>query len=97
MTEKVNSYKPVYVRNIPRELEQGIVYISFDFGTSMHLCPCGCGQAAVTPFQIPELDRTYQWVFSERDGQISLFPSIENTACPNRSHYYITHGQVIWC
>jgi hypothetical protein len=97
MAGKVEFYKPVYTANIPHEQEEGIVYISFPFGTAIHLCPCGCGVQAVTPFELPDLLRQYQWVLSEHNDKISLFPSILNTGCPNKAHYFITNGQVIWC
>lgn len=91
MPEKVNSYKPVYCTNIPRVKEAGIIYISKEFETAIHLCPCGCGVEAVTPF-----DKAYGWKFCDCTGEVSFEPSILNTACPNRAHYFITNGLVVW-
>jgi len=31
-----------FVRNVPRELESGILYISMDYATAVHSCCCGC-------------------------------------------------------
>lgn len=39
-----------FVRNVPRELEHGILYFSMDYATAVHSCCCGCGDSMVTLF-----------------------------------------------
>jgi hypothetical protein len=39
-----------FVRNAPRELEPGVLYISMEYATAVHSCCCGCGERVVTPF-----------------------------------------------
>jgi hypothetical protein len=70
---------------MPKELKQGIIYISEDFELSMHLCLCGCGEMAAMP-----LDSDGWKLIKETDGKISFTPSVLNMNCPNRSHYIIT-------
>ena len=81
---------PVFVDNIPDNLEEGIVYISIKYATAVHKCCCGCGQEAVTP--LSPID--WQLIFDGRT--VSLTPSIGNWNFPCRSHYWITKNRVKW-
>ncbi len=38
-----------FVEVIPDQLEEGIVYISIQYGTAVHKCVCGCGNEVVMP------------------------------------------------
>jgi len=79
-----------FARNVPDTLEPGVLYISMDFATAIHLCACGCGREVVTPFT----PRDWHMKF---DGEtVSLSPSIGNWNYPCRSHYWIRHNRVIW-
>jgi hypothetical protein len=78
------------VTYIPRELRQGVLYVSKEYGVAAHLCMCGCGNKVVTPLGPAE------WKFAEEDELPSLFPSIGNWQMPCKSHYVITNGNVIW-
>ena len=78
-----------FVRNISRELECGILYISIDYATAVHLCCCGCGDRVVTPFTPTDWQMTF-------DGEsISLKPSIGNWNQRCQSHYVIQRGRVL--
>lgn len=77
-----------HVKFIPDELEQDVIYISDEFQTSIHLCLCGCGNKAVTPFGL----KAKGWTISENANGVTFTPSILNTNCPNRYHYIITNG-----
>jgi len=83
------SFQHKFVDQIPEELEEGILYISLPFSTSIHLCACGCGQEVVTPLSVND------WVLILDGENSSLYPSIGNWSFPCRSHYWIRHGQVI--
>ena len=86
----VDAFKPVFVECAPARLEPGLLYISMNYHTVLHLCACGCGEEVVTPLDPGE----WQLIF---DGKtVSLYPSIGNYRFPCRSHYYIRRNKVIW-
>ena len=87
---KLETITPQFVRLIPAELEHGILYISKEFKTAIHLCACGCGKETVTPLQ-GEL-----WSIIEVNGLITLRPSIGNFNIPCKSHYFITDNKIEW-
>ena len=77
-----------FVRNIPRELAPGVLYISMDYATAVHSCCCGCGERVVTPFTPTDWRMTF-------DGEsISLHPSVGNWNQKCRSHYVIRRSRV---
>jgi hypothetical protein len=88
--------QPVYVEYMPKQLEQGKLYISERFKLAIHLCCCGvCGWKTVTP-----LDETGWCMTTSYNGQerlVSLTPSIGNFQFPCKSHYWIKNNQVEWC
>lgn len=78
-----------FVRNVPRELEPGVLYISMDYATAVHSCCCGCGDRVVTPFTPTDWRMTF-------DGEsISLHPSVGNWNQKCRSHYVIQRNRVL--
>ncbi len=78
-----------FVRNVPRELESGVLYISMDYATAVHSCCCGCGDRVVTPFTPTDWRMTF-------DGEsISLHPSVGNWNQKCRSHYVIQQNRVL--
>lgn len=79
-----------FVEYIPEFLEEGRVYVSIPFATSVHQCFCGCGHEVVTPLSPTDWRMTF-------DGKtISLYPSIGSWGLPCRSHYWIRHDRVEW-
>lgn len=79
-----------FVEYIPRELKDGVVYVSIPFATVIHKCCCGCGRQVVTPLA------PAQWTLNFDGQSISLYPSIGNWGFPCRSHYWIKQNRVIW-
>lgn len=78
------------VKSVPDTLRTGVLYISVDYATAIHLCFCGCGREVVTPFT----PNDWQMMF---DGEtVSLSPSIGNWSYPCHSHYWIRNNRVIW-
>ncbi len=78
-----------FVRNAPRELAPGVLYISMDYATAVHSCCCGCGDRVVTPFTPTDWRMTF-------DGEsVSLHPSVGNWNQNCRSHYVIQHNRVL--
>lgn len=79
-----------YVEFIPKELDEGIIYISRRFNTASHLCCCGCGLRVVTPLNAAK------WRLIDHGSTISLSPSIGLGKLPCRSHYWIRQSRVDW-
>lgn len=78
-----------FVRNVPRDLDPGVLYISMDYATAVHSCCCGCGDRVVTPFTPTD----WRLIF---DGEsISLHPSVGNWNQKCRSHYVIQRNRVL--
>ncbi len=79
-----------FVERVPSPLEDGVVYVSIEYGTVIHKCCCGCGDKVVTPLTPVDWAVIY-------DGQsISLYPSIGRWDAPCRSHYWIQKNRVVW-
>ncbi|WP_345973770.1 DUF6527 family protein [Sulfurimonas diazotrophicus] len=79
-----------FVKNIPDVLEDGVLYISMEYKTIIHLCPCGCGREAITPLSPAQWNMRF-------DGQnVTIKPSIGSWSFPCRSHYSITNSKVVW-
>lgn len=87
-TIKKATITPIYVQYIPRhhEMEEGKIYISKEFETATHLCLCGCGFPTVTPLKYNG------WELTDKEGKITITPSIGNFQYPCKSHYIITNG-----
>lgn len=78
-----------FVRNVPRELDPGVLYISVDYATAVHSCCCGCGDRVVTPFTPTDWRMTF-------DGEsVSLDPSVGNWNQKCRSHYVIRRNRIL--
>lgn len=78
------------VHYMPKVLEPGRLYVSEEFGTAAHLCPCGCGSKVRTPLGPTE------WELVDGQAGLSLYPSIGNWQRPCQSHYWIRDGEIIW-
>jgi len=83
---------PIYVHYMPKPLEPGKLYISKEFGLAIHLCCCGCGVETVTPLTETREKPGDGWVLTEKEGKVSLQPSIGNFSGENpyHAHYIIT-------
>jgi hypothetical protein len=87
---KRESVRPEFVEFIPSTLEDGVLYLSIEFASAVHLCCCGCGSKVVTP-----LSRT-DWALIFEGDVVSLTPSIGNWSFPCQSHYWIRQNRVRW-
>lgn len=85
-----SSYKHEFVTAFPDRLEEGILYVSVEFGTSAHRCFCGCGQEVYSRFSPRD------WAMAFDGETVSLWPSIGNWSFPCQSHYILKKGQVQW-
>ncbi len=79
-----------FVEFIPRDMDEGTLYIAIEFATASHKCFCGCGAEVVTPISPVGWQILY-------DGEtVSLTPSIGSWSLPCRSHYWIRRDRVEW-
>lgn len=85
---KIMTHK--FVKFIPKELEDDILYISLDFCTVVHKCCCGCGNEVVTPLSPTD------WKLNFDGESISLYPSIGNWNFDCKSHYWIKNNKIKW-
>jgi len=90
MKQPTTTFQFEFVKHIPRPVEHGILYISIEYATAIHLCACGCGYEVVTKLSPDRWKLTFDGEF------VSLYPSIGNFDLPCRSHYWITHSRVQW-
>jgi hypothetical protein len=75
---------------MPKEFNQGVLYISMEYSLVMHLCACGCGEKVATPLSPDDWKLYY-------DGElITLSPSVGNWDFPCRSHYWIKRNKAIF-
>jgi hypothetical protein len=87
---RISCIQPKFVEFIPEHLEAGVLYVSRRYATASHLCCCGCGLEVVTPLN------PAKWRLTERDGAVSLAPSIGNWSFPCKSHCWIMGNRVRW-
>ena len=80
---------PRWVETVPDQLEPGVLYVSIQYATTTHLCPCGCDREVVAPLSANGWRLIY-------DGAVSLTPSIGNWSFPCRSHYWIRDDEIVW-
>ncbi|MDO8571894.1 MAG: DUF6527 family protein [bacterium] len=82
--------KHEFVEYIPKDVQEGTIYVSIAFATAIHKCCCGCGGEVVTPLSPTD----WKLIF---DGEsISLDPSIGNWSFACQSHYWIKRNRVTW-
>lgn len=87
---KINKITPVFVKYIPSEVKEGILYIAPEYNSIIHKCACGCGEIISTPTD------ENGWTLTYKDCSVSLYPSIGNYSYKCKSHYFITKNKIIW-
>lgn len=87
---RLTSIRPEFVEFVPKQLEDGVLYVSIPYSTTVHKCACGCGSKITLP--ISPAKWRYMW-----DGDtISLWPSVGNWSYPCQSHYWIEQNDIEW-
>lgn len=86
----VARYEHQFVTSAPRELSPGVLYVSLEYCTMLHLCACGCGRKVVTPLSPNDWNMTFN------GKTVTVRPSIGSWSLPCQSHYVIKHGKVVW-
>lgn len=96
---RATELKLEFVEYMPKELEEGILYISERFSVAIHLCACGCKGKTVTPFGLTISGEKKGWDLINDNGLVTLSPSIGNFSgeSPYHAHYFIRKNKVEWC
>ena len=84
------TYSHKFVKAFPDKLDEGILYVSVEFGTAAHRCFCGCHSEVYTRFS------PHDWSMQFNGETISINPSIGNWSFPCQSHYVLDGGYVHW-
>jgi hypothetical protein len=87
---KLDTIRPQFAEFIPRELDEGVLYISEEHNIAVHKCASGCGEKVVTPLSPAE------WQLRKEGDLVSLYPSIGNWNYACRSHYWIRRNRIVW-
>ncbi len=89
-TSSVEQLEHEFVVQLPDEPREGVLYISMEFGTALHLCCCGCREKVLTPL------RPNRWRMTFDGENIWLCPSIGNWNFDCKSHYWVLGSRVRW-
>lgn len=84
------NYTHKFVKAFPDKLDEGILYVSVEFGTAAHRCFCGCGSEVYTRFSPRD------WSMKFNGETVSISPSIGNWSFTCQSHYILGGGRVHW-
>ncbi len=84
------AYTHKFVKAFPDKLDNGILYVSVEFGTAAHRCFCGCGIEVYTRFSPRD------WSMKFNGEAVSISPSIGNWSFACQSHYILDGGRVHW-
>ena len=87
---RLRTIEPRFVEAVPKDREDGVLYISIGYGTMVHNCACGCGSKVTTPIS------PATWRFTYDGDSVSVCPSIGNWSYPCRSHYWIDYNRIRW-
>lgn len=87
---RLDVVRPEFVEYVPTELEEGVLYISIRYSTTVHKCPCGCGSKITLPIN------PAQWRLMFDGETVSLWPSVGNWSYPCQSHYWIEQNRIEW-
>lgn len=79
-----------FVSTVPGDLEAGVLYVSIEYDTTIHLCACGCRNQVVLPLH------PTAWRLLYDGAAVSMWPSVGNWSFPCRSHYWIKDGRIQW-
>src|SRR5581483_8895602 len=87
---RLTSIRPEFVEFVPKELDDGVLYISLAYSTTVHKCACGCGNKVTLPIN------PAKWRFLWDGERVSLWPSVGNHSFACRSHYWIEKNEIEW-
>jgi hypothetical protein len=71
------------------EMKDNVIYVSMEYGVSIHKCLCGCGEKTVLTIN-KDGDSDGWSLIDCGNEKYSFTPSIGNFQLPCKSHYIIT-------
>ncbi|HXP52195.1 MAG TPA: DUF6527 family protein [Bacteroidia bacterium] len=96
---RLTEITPKYLDEIPKELEEGVLYISEKYWVAIHLCACGCKDKSVTPLKT--IGDSIGWTLTKINDKVTLNPSIGNWSSEKNigyhAHYFIIENKINWC
>lgn len=87
---RLAAIRPEFVEFVPKDIEEGVLYISVPYSTTVHKCACGCGGKITLPVS------PVKWRFMYDGSTISLWPSVGNWSYSCQSHYWIEQNRIEW-
>ena len=87
---RLTTIRPEFVEVVPKELEDGVLYVSNAYSTTVHNCACGCGNKVTLPIN------PARWRYLCDAERISLWPSVGNHSFPCQWHYWIEQNEIKW-
>jgi hypothetical protein len=87
---RLYTIRPEFVEFVPKELDEGVLYVSIPYSTTVHKCACGCGSKITLPVN------PTKWRFLWDGDRISLWPSVGNWSYACQSHYWIDQNRIDW-
>ena len=94
-----DAFRHVFVDTVPDAPAPGVIYVSLEYSTAVHLCACGCGREVVTPLSPTDWQIAYDGETLSLiggDDAVSTAGSIGNWSLPCGSHYLIRRSRVQW-
>ena len=91
MKVRLVTIKHEFVEFIPKQRQEGVLYISIPYATAVHNCFCGCGLKVVTPIS------PVGWKLIFDGDTVTPSPSVGSSSFPCRSHYFVRRNKVVWC
>lgn len=79
-----------------KPLEDGVFYAVDNSPYVEYNCPCGCGRVVVLPTK-KNPDGYEGWDYREKNGRVTLSPSILSSGFACKSHYFIRDNKIQWC
>jgi hypothetical protein len=87
---RLTEIRAEFVEFVPKDLEDGVLYVSIAYSTTVHKCACGCGSKITLPIN------PAKWRFLWIGDSISLWPSVGNHSFSCGSHYWIEQNRIEW-
>lgn len=79
-----------FVQYIPKEIENGVLYVSMENSICIHLCACGCNEKVITRLS----PKDWNLLYNGKD--LTMNPSIGNWNFKCRSHYWIRKNTFVF-
>lgn len=86
----ITELRPSLVVVIPEQPETGVLYVSVEYATTLHLCACGCGHEVVLGISPDD------WKICWDGATVSVSPSVGNWSLSCQSHYFIRRNRIAW-